>query len=179
MVARHPGRRGTRALDTIVAARRIGRQRTRTDLEAAFLALLDADGLPRPETNRRTGPGEVDAVWPEQRLIVELDGFAAHGTRRAFENDRARDRELVTEGWRVLRITSRRLETDGPTIARQLRALLDTPPRAWDVFDQRGTPTRSSPSTGMATTNTAARYRRAASPDHRPAGARPARAGSA
>jgi hypothetical protein len=56
MVARHPGRRGTRALNTILAARRIGRQRTRTDLEAAFLALLDADGLPRPRTDRRTGP---------------------------------------------------------------------------------------------------------------------------
>jgi very-short-patch-repair endonuclease len=112
-----------------VPARRIGAQRTRTDLEAAFLALLDAHGLPRPTTNRRTGPGEVDAVWPEQRLIAELDGFEAHGTRQAFENDRARDRELVAQGWRVVRITSRQLETDGTTIARQLRVLLDTPPR--------------------------------------------------
>ena len=130
LVARHPGRRGARALHDILAARRIGQHRTRSDLEAAFLALVDAHGLPRPQTNRRTGPGEVDAVWPEQGLIAELDGFEAHGTRQAFEKDRARDRELVAQGWRVVRITWRQLETDEHTIARQLRALLAAPPRA-------------------------------------------------
>jgi hypothetical protein len=36
----------------------------------------------------------VDAVWPAQQLIVELDGYAFHGTRAAFERDRARDAEL-------------------------------------------------------------------------------------
>ena len=130
LIARHPHRRGTAALEKILEAASIGRHRTRTDLEAAFLALLDAHGLPRPETNRRTGAGEVDAVWPGQRLIVELDGYQAHGTRQAFENDRARDRELISQGWRVVRITWRQLETDGATIARQLRALLGAAPRA-------------------------------------------------
>jgi very-short-patch-repair endonuclease len=58
-------------------------------------------------------------------LIAELDGFEAHGRRQALENDRARDRELVTHGWRAVRITWRQLETDAAAIARQLRALLD------------------------------------------------------
>jgi len=38
---------------------------------------------------------EVDALCPEQRLIVEIDGFAAHGTPAAFERDRARDAQLA------------------------------------------------------------------------------------
>ena len=85
---------------------------------------------PRPETNRRTRAGEVDGVWPDRRLIVEVDGCQAHGTRQAFENDRARDRELIVQGRRVVRIAWRPLETDGATIARQLRALLGAAPRA-------------------------------------------------
>ena len=45
---------------------------------------------------------EVDALWPEQRLIVELDGYAFHRTRASFESDRARDATLQLAGYRVL-----------------------------------------------------------------------------
>jgi very-short-patch-repair endonuclease len=70
-------------------------------------------------------PITPDFRWTEQRLIVELDGFETHGTRQAFERDRARDRRLMTEGWRVARITQRQLD-DGPTqLAAELRALLN------------------------------------------------------
>ena len=83
----------------------------------------------RPRSATTTGQpppdhGELDATWPEQRLVVEVDGWAGHGTRRAFESDRARDRELVVAGWRVIRLTWRQLDEDGETIARQLSALL-------------------------------------------------------
>lgn len=56
--------------------------------------------------------------------MVELDGFATHGTRAAFEDDRTRDRALQVAGYRVLRVTWRQLSTDAGTIAAQLRALL-------------------------------------------------------
>jgi very-short-patch-repair endonuclease len=69
-------------------------------------------------------PREVDCLWRSHRLVVELDGFATHATRRAFEDDRARDRALQTAGYRVLRITWRQLATDAHTIVRQLRTLL-------------------------------------------------------
>jgi hypothetical protein len=65
--------------------------------------------------------------WLEQRLIVECDGFAADGTRRAFEDDRARDRALVVDGWRVVRITWRQLTAEPETIAGQLATLLAQP----------------------------------------------------
>lgn len=67
---------------------------------------------------------EVDFAWRSARLIVELDGFAAHGTRTAFERDRARDRRLRAAGWRVVRVTWRQLYEDPRGLARELEALL-------------------------------------------------------
>ena len=128
LLARYPGRRGTAAMRRILATRNIGSNLTRSELEAEFLALVDAHRLPRPRTNQSIDLAdravEADAVWPEHRLIVELDGHAAHTTRRAFEADRARDRRLQAQGWRVARITSRQLHQDGPAITAELDALL-------------------------------------------------------
>jgi very-short-patch-repair endonuclease len=54
----------------------------------------------------------VDCVWPDQRLIVELDGREAHETTYAFEQDRVRDRVLAAAGWHVIRITWRQLHEE-------------------------------------------------------------------
>jgi very-short-patch-repair endonuclease len=48
---------------------------------------------------------EVDALRSEQRLVVELDGYAFHHDRAAFERDRTRDATLQLAGYRVLRVT--------------------------------------------------------------------------
>jgi very-short-patch-repair endonuclease len=106
LMARHPGVRGTATLRTLLLN---ARRSTRSPLEAEFLSFVDEHGLPSPETNTIIEGYEVDAVWREARLIVELDGFAAHGTRAAFENDRARDRRLTARGWRTMRVTRRHL----------------------------------------------------------------------
>jgi very-short-patch-repair endonuclease len=124
LLTRHPKRRGTAALRTILNRNDLGRTRTKTELEIAFLAFLDAHHIERPKVNEPIGPYTVDALWPEQRLIAELDSRQAHHTTRAFEDDRARDRALLTTGYRVLRITWRHLHEDDATIAAQLRALL-------------------------------------------------------
>jgi very-short-patch-repair endonuclease len=78
---------------------------TRSELEEAFLRLCDAQGLPRPETNARIEGMEVDFVWRERRLIVEVDGYAHHRSPTAFERDRERDVVLTTKGWQVMRFT--------------------------------------------------------------------------
>ena len=81
-------------------------------------------GLPRPETNVRVEGHEVDAIWREQRLIVEFDGYATHGTRRSFEEDRRRDQQLVAKGWRVVRITWRQLTDEPIAVVARLAAAL-------------------------------------------------------
>jgi very-short-patch-repair endonuclease len=85
--------------------------RLRSPLEARLLAMCRQRGLPAPRVNVVIEGFEVDFSWPEQRLIVETDGHRHHGTRAAFERDRERDALLTAEGWRVVRITHRRLNT--------------------------------------------------------------------
>jgi very-short-patch-repair endonuclease len=68
---------------------------------------------------------EVDALWPREKLIVELDGFEFHRTRAAFERDRARDAVLQANGYRVLRLTQRRLTNEPAATAEVIRRFLD------------------------------------------------------
>jgi very-short-patch-repair endonuclease len=124
LLTRHQGRRGTAALRKIVDQNNLGSTLTRSELEIAFLAFLDAHHLERPKVNERIGPYTVDALWPQQRLVAELDSRQAHQTTRAFDEDRARDRHLLTKGYRVVRVTHRQLHHESATIAAQLRQLL-------------------------------------------------------
>jgi Protein of unknown function (DUF559) len=131
LVARYPRRAGNAAIRALLAAQAIGRNVTRRELELRFLGFLDEAGLPRPQVNAMVDlpsrPREVDCLWVHRRLVAELDGFSTHGTRAAFEEDRARDRALQAAGYRVVRITWRQLHEERTTVARQLQALLAGP----------------------------------------------------
>ena len=61
-------------------------------------------------------------------MIVETDGWATHGTRRAFEDDRAKDAALVAAGYKVLRFTWRQLRDDPHTVAERLQAVMRPDP---------------------------------------------------
>lgn len=97
---------------------------TRSNAERRLLTLIRTARLPRPEANVRLGRYEVDFLWREQRLVVEVDGFAFHSSRAAFERDRLRDAELQAMGYRVLRVTWRRLVAEPEAIVAQIAALL-------------------------------------------------------
>ena len=62
----------------------------------------------------------ADFYWPEAALVVELDGFAAHGTRGRFESDRRRDRVLARAGSARIRLTANALAYDEDAIADDL-----------------------------------------------------------
>jgi very-short-patch-repair endonuclease len=98
--------------------------RTRSELEGKLLALCRRHRLPRPEVNVGIGPFTVDFLWRDCSLVVEVDGFHAHGTRSAFESDRARDVELQLLGYGVARFTWRQLTERPREVARALRRLL-------------------------------------------------------
>ena len=102
---------------------------TRSELEARFLHLIDRAALPRPVVNAALhaldhGRIEVDFHWPDQRLIVETDGFESHGTRSAFTDDRRRDAALTAAGWRVVRFAWSDVAGHPAAVRRRLRALL-------------------------------------------------------
>jgi very-short-patch-repair endonuclease len=124
VVDRYPRRPGTPSLKRLIEEHRIVPTATANDLERRFLTFLDANELPRPLVNESLDPYTPDFRWTQQRLIVELDGFETHGTRDAFERDRARDRALLAAGWRVARVTKRQLDQTPADLADELKALL-------------------------------------------------------
>jgi very-short-patch-repair endonuclease len=94
------------------------------DFEERFRVLAKRAGLPPPKAQYRFGPYRLDFAWPELKVAVETDGWATHGPRRGFEDDRARDAALMARGWRVLRVTYRRLRREPTLVAAQLAAIL-------------------------------------------------------
>jgi predicted transcriptional regulator of viral defense system len=127
LLDRYPRRRGAATLRTLLVTSRSPTP-TRTELEDKFLTFVDDWGFDRPDVNTIIEGLEVDAAWRDARLIVELDGFATHGTRRGFERDRKRDRRLTAAGWCVIRLTWRQL-SGGAALAHELRTLLTQPRR--------------------------------------------------
>lgn len=101
---------------------------TRNDFEEAFLGLVDRYGLPRPRMNAdlavRGRFFEIDALWEEQRLVLELDSHGVHGTKKRFESDRQRDRILIAEGYRTMHITWRQLQEEPEAIVADLESAL-------------------------------------------------------
>jgi very-short-patch-repair endonuclease len=120
VVQSNPGRRGQQVL-------RLAREEpemTRSELEEGFLEMVERRGLPRPRAAVKIDGYEADFVWPEAKLVVELDGRAAHGTRGAFEGDRVRDRHLLRLGYRTVRLTDRALRYEEDEIVADVEALL-------------------------------------------------------
>lgn len=97
---------------------------TRSEFEAAFQRFCRRFGLPSPRTLVALAGFEVDAVFDAAGLVVELDGWAFHRDRAAFESDRERDAELLAAGYVTVRITWDRLHRDPRREADRLRRIL-------------------------------------------------------
>jgi very-short-patch-repair endonuclease len=130
LLARNRGKRGTAALRALLGSAK-PEGITRNDFEEAFLALLDEHGLPRPRLSAavflRGRFYEIDCLWGSRRLALELDGREVHGTPRAFESDRQRDRVLLAEGYRTTRVTWRQLRDEREEVIADLRSALSLP----------------------------------------------------
>lgn len=73
--------------------------------------------------------GRVDLLVGD-RLVIELDGRAFH-TGTAFEEDRARDFELITRGYLVLRISYRQVVHDWDRTRAGILALVARGEHRW------------------------------------------------
>ena len=115
---RHPGARKLRTLIGETAGV------TLSEAERILSRLLKAADLPQPLINHPIGRYRADFAWPAKKLIVEFDGYAAHGHRAAFHHDRRRNAERTAQGYSVMQVTWRQL-TDEPTavVARIAAAL--------------------------------------------------------
>jgi hypothetical protein len=128
LMDRHAGRRGIANVAAVLRERRPSGV-ARNELEQSFVRLVEAGGLPLPRLNAdlhvRGRFFEIDALWETQRLAVELDGRAVHGAVASFESDRKRDRLLLSEDWRTMRVTWRQLRDEPEAVLADLRAALE------------------------------------------------------
>jgi hypothetical protein len=78
---------------------------TRSGLEDAALALFRSCSVPEPECNAWVWDGErlveVDFVWRDARVIVEVDGWRYHRSRWRRRQDAAKTAALEAQGWTV------------------------------------------------------------------------------
>ena len=111
------GRPGARRIEKLLST---PMPHTRSDLEAAFVALCDRYGLPRPVMNAQVHGYEVDAYWPQQKLAVEIDSWLHHGTRAAFERDRTRDADLQARGIATVRFSDEQITSRQDWLAKRL-----------------------------------------------------------
>jgi hypothetical protein len=128
LLERYPGRKGARVVRRCLEHRAEAPGRALGWLEEKFIPFLRRNGLPTPQLNSWIEAGgrslQVDCLWPASGFIVELDGFASHGTRIAFREDRARDRVLRVAGYGVTRIAPEQLDDEPAAIAADLQMLL-------------------------------------------------------
>jgi very-short-patch-repair endonuclease len=118
------GRRGLRAMRDLLDERPIPVAETRSHLERRFLRFCRERRLPIPAVNVPVAGYEVDCLWPPERVVVELDSWSHHGSRDAFEADRRRDARIQLAGYRIVRVTHRRISDGADELEAQIRGLL-------------------------------------------------------
>jgi very-short-patch-repair endonuclease len=123
VLARYPRRRGAMALRVVLRAPG-GPTLTRSEAEARFLRLIRRGAVASPKGNVMVEGVEVDFAWRTERLVVEIDGYAHHADRAAFERDRRRDGVLTAAGFRVIRFTWRQLDREPEAVLVRLAQAL-------------------------------------------------------
>jgi very-short-patch-repair endonuclease len=117
-------RKGAGLLKALVDDRTEQAATSRSKYERILRRLIRAADLPQPEMNVLLHGFEVDCLWRELRLVVEVDGYRYHGSRAKFESDRRRDAVLKAAGWVVIRVTRRQLDHEPlAVIARLAQAI--------------------------------------------------------
>jgi very-short-patch-repair endonuclease len=77
----------------------------RSEAERLFKGLLVDAGIAGWRANRMVAGYEVDYLFDDAAIIVEIDGLAFHSDAEAFERDRVKQNALVIAGYTVFRFT--------------------------------------------------------------------------
>ncbi|HKJ36887.1 MAG TPA: DUF559 domain-containing protein [Solirubrobacterales bacterium] len=118
------GRTGTRGLRAAIDAHMPQLARCENGLERSFVLLCEAERIEIPEPNVRIGRYRPDMFWRHARLVVELDGDAAHSTPAQLTADRERQAWLESRGLGVLRFRRLEVKCERGRVAAEVRGAL-------------------------------------------------------
>jgi very-short-patch-repair endonuclease len=103
-MGRCPGRTGVGTMRALLEVERESGF-TQSRAEQRLKRIIGASGIERPIFNTYVEGVRADACWSRLKLVIEVDGYQAHGHWAAFQRDRARDAKLIAAGYVVLRFT--------------------------------------------------------------------------
>lgn len=115
---RHPRHGGRRRLEGLLTTW-TDPETVRSPQEEGFPDLCARFGFPRPVMNAELLGMEVDAVFFDERVVVELQSYAFHSGAIQWENDHEKRARLVAEGWTVLAYSWRQQRDDGGRFVRE------------------------------------------------------------
>jgi very-short-patch-repair endonuclease len=120
---RRAGRRGRRKIAALIE-RDAPPSVTIEEAHRRLLELIRRSDLPHPRTEVPLGRYRADILWPEAKLVVEMDGGAFHNLPSRIERDKLRDAELAARGYLTIRVTWRQLTTEPAAVIARIRATL-------------------------------------------------------
>ncbi|MDQ3571927.1 MAG: type IV toxin-antitoxin system AbiEi family antitoxin domain-containing protein [Actinomycetota bacterium] len=156
----HPGLRNFKRL---LAYDPTGAVATREEFERRFHDLIEGSWLPPYQANVVVAGYDVDAYWPEERLVVELQSRKWHLHPTAFERDHAKIARLQSHHFKVLALTYKQVTTQGDWVIETIARLLGiTAPASVGVpvAPGRGSKPRRSPKRSRAAGSPIALHRR-------------------
>lgn len=98
---RNPGRSGAEKAQRLLKAAEGG---ARSEGERLLVAELRARAVPGWVVNYRWGGYELDIAFLMEMVAIEIDGWAFHSDRDAFQRDRTRQ-NVLAQSWTILRYT--------------------------------------------------------------------------
>ena len=127
------GMRGAKAMRRVLKERLEWSEVTDSEMETLFLRLARRYRLVPDRSHvviRDQGVHvkEVDFVYSDARLAIELDSFKHHGDIDPFDKDREVDVVLRRLGWRVLRFTWRHLTKKPDWVFSEIRHAIGVVP---------------------------------------------------
>ncbi|KGI67334.1 type IV toxin-antitoxin system AbiEi family antitoxin domain-containing protein [Mycolicibacterium rufum] len=96
----------------------------RSEAERLLHKLLREAGITGWKANHPVGGYRVDVGFPQQRVAIEVDGFAYHSGADAFQIDRLRQNDIILARWQVLRFTWLDLTEYPERVVRLIRAAI-------------------------------------------------------
>ena len=97
---------------------------TRSEAEELLLAIVRGAGLPAPQVNVQRHGWELDFLWSDVGLVVEIDGYRFHSSPARFERDRTKEAALRAHGLTVMRFSWRQVRDEPLLVAAQLGRML-------------------------------------------------------
>jgi len=114
----HPGSANLRAA---LEAHAPGHGEVRSNLERRFRRLLIRNGIELPLRNQQLGGWTVDCLWPDRRVVVELDGRQHERPHQAASDD-DRDLWLRANGYVARRYGQRQVDERPDAVITDLRS---------------------------------------------------------